>query len=930
MRYQKQKRYLTQTNMALSNDERQSLIELKEQGYSFSEAMGFLGSSRMGNASRVTGELLQDDTAPQDDSAGADLKRGFGEAQTRFQEGLERQDTASQRETGLGRLSGTLGAGFRAAGEATGSLLGGAIRAVPGGTTAMNKIEDVVGTGVEKSLETGVPQKIGEQFEKLPEGVQTGLGDLGNVAMGAAGIAEPLVAPGATRAVSTAIKTGLKKIEDSSSIVGKSGVTQSGTAGITEALTKGLAPEDIMQRVARVSKGKQIKFEERAGESIGEYLVSRDIFGTPEQIFDQLFTRMQQSKSRVDRRLAAIDGLYKSTAVKNALTEITAKEAAVGVPGRESQRIATLAKKHKNEGLTLSEVNEVKRILERNVRVDYFKEVNTAGIEKTNRIDSDIRDFIEQKATAKGFNVVAQLNKETSLAKQLADNLSDEYAGSAGNNAVSITDWILLSEGATSPAALAGFVGKKIASSKTMMSATARIMAKNKGLKKDLPDAPVQNEQGLKGYLKFLDEQGLREDVKKNASRRADIDEANQQIAMELRAQMLDIPETGTATLPDGGMIRTTSFPSFVPSHLRSKARFERVLDHIEDGTKPRANAGKDLELYDLVKNEVNNRKKKLIDQPKQDTGVGTDAAFGGVAGVEVDDEGNITFNPFAGAAGIVAMGSIKKFADIKVTPETVAKNMDDIDLAKISAWLDNPKDPQVNVNTDTLFRAVGIPDSTDQAIKERFLKEVTDEYAKKTKPAKAKTNLLEEAKKYGTASLRDKYPDMAEAMFRLPDEISVYRGSGKGIGNSTLVKGEYWADSSEFASTFGNVTEETLPKNTAIFDLDMVKNDPTQKLVPGNLLVDQEALTDFLVDKGIEYTKNTNSRGVEFVKLNKLESQLRRKAEAMKMTEFKNHVMQNYEKYRDELARISRGYTQADMSRRRSPIEDIWKKANE
>lgn len=109
----------------------------------------------------------------------------------------------------------------------------------------------------------------------------------------------------------------------------------------------------------------------------------------------------------------------------------------------------------------------------------------------------------------------------------------------------------------------------------------------------------------------------------------------------------------------------------------------------------------------------------------------GQEQAYGAVAGVQLDENGQITFNPFAAALGIGAVGAVRRFADIRVTPETVAKNMDDTDLDKISRYLDNPDDFVTQIETGPLLRAVGISDNVDDAVRVRFLKEVTDEYAK-------------------------------------------------------------------------------------------------------------------------------------------------------------------------------------------------------
>ena len=152
-----------------------------------------------------------------------------------------------------------------------------------------------------------------------------------------------------------------------------------------------------------------------------------------------------------------------------------------------------------------------------------------------------------------------------------------------------------------------------------------------------------------------------------------------------------------------------------------------------------------------------------------------------------------------------------------------------------------------------------------------------------------------------------------------------VYRGEGKGIGNSTLVDGQYFADSKEFASQFGNVSESVIPKGSKVFDLDKVKSGSS--VIPQEMLVDNKALTKYLIDNGFDYTRNTNTRGVEFVKLNKTLNELETLASKSKsLADFKQKAMANYDTYRDEIARLSKNYTNADISRLRDPLDDIYR----
>jgi len=619
--------------MALSTDEKQALIELKNQGFTYDEAMGFLATSRTGNKSRVETKLETPDIEDINDGAIADIAAGFSGAKQAFSQGFDRQDVVEQRPTVVGRVSGTLGAGFRAAGEAIGSLTGGAIRALPGGTTAMNKLSDVVGAGAEKAMQSGAFQASQRGFEKLPEGVQQTLGDVGNVAMGAVGIAEPLVAPGAAKALSTGIKT-----------FATAGIKDVGEKGIQAAVKTGLEPEALMQRVARISKGKQTKFEQRAGESVGDYLVNRGIFGDPESITEQLYTRMQTSKGRVDAGLNKVGGVYKNDTVQDALEQLAEREARVSsarTPSRDTALVNNLLNKHNGEGLTLTEVNQVKRLYERNIKLDYLRDNVADGIARANNVDSQLRDFVEKTAETGGFPTVKALNKETALAKQLLDDLGAEYAGQAGNNFVSLSDAFFLAEAASNPTALAAFGLKKTFSSKSAMSAVARMMAKKRGVQdlpsgdivepKLLPAAPegaprssiestgapiVTGGQTASGRV----EPGITERTPNSAIRRSDseprqsplmrIEDARNQSISEIETEMIELSKAGYRTVLPHDATRagspvvavSSTFPKWVPEHLRSKELFDKVWQNINENKVPRANATQEIELQNIIR----------------------------------------------------------------------------------------------------------------------------------------------------------------------------------------------------------------------------------------------------------------------------------------------------------------------------------------
>ena len=149
------------------------------------------------------------------------------------------------------------------------------------------------------------------------------------------------------------------------------------------------------------------------------------------------------------------------------------------------------------------------------------------------------------------------------------------------------------------------------------------------------------------------------------------------------------------------------------------------------------------------------------------------------------------------------------------------------------------------------------------------FEVEIKPEMAGRVEAFQQKTEedmLMEEARKYKSAEEFVK-AQLDKHTTTLKNDLKVYRGEGGGIGNTTLVNGKYFADSEKFAKTFGNVTEHTIPEGTKIFDLDVFKKQ-NNGIVSDQTLVDPTKLTDFLIDNGYEYTKNTNTRGIEYVKL--------------------------------------------------------------
>jgi hypothetical protein len=240
-------------------------------------------------------------------------------------------------------------------------------------------------------------------------------------------------------------------------------------------------PENIMQRVARISKDKQAKFEQVAGESVGKYLVDRNIYGNVEKITNQLYKRFKDSYQQADDSLSQLKGKFTPEPIKTALKELSEREARVSTPGAPSPTIARVNQLAAKKSWDMSEINEIKRLYERNVKVDYLKQNLPESVARANNIDSAIRNWQFKQAKTLGLKNLPEINRETQLAKQLMDALGKEYAGNAGNNAINLSDWLVMSGG--DPTAIGLFITKKTLSAKTVQSAIAKKLSRGKGTK---------------------------------------------------------------------------------------------------------------------------------------------------------------------------------------------------------------------------------------------------------------------------------------------------------------------------------------------------------------------------------------------------------------------------------------------------------------
>ena len=352
---------------------------------------------------------------------------------------------------------------------------GGAIGDVVGAGLEATGVAEPLGKAIAPVVQSDPVQKAMEAFKTLPQETQDVLGAIvntANIPLGGAGV-------GTAKSV---IETGIKKTGE---VAGKV---------VTETASKVLpTSESIMQRVARIPKGEQVKFEKLTGKSVGQFLDETGNYGTPDKIVEKLYNDFTQSKATADNALAQIKGTYKSEPVTTALKELEGKVARTsspGAPDSDLARVTELVAKEKTEGLTMTEINEVKRIYERRVRLDYLKGNVAEDVTRANNVDNALRAWQFAEAEKAGLKNLPEINKFTQANKQLMDALGKEQAGIGGNNALGLTDAILLAGG--SPESIASLLVKKTFSDPGVQSFVAKKLSKNK-VKKSVPEADFKN-----------------------------------------------------------------------------------------------------------------------------------------------------------------------------------------------------------------------------------------------------------------------------------------------------------------------------------------------------------------------------------------------------------------------------------------------------
>lgn len=442
------------------------------------EKTPFLSSSKLGqSAGQVFGAekgIKEFNTASKEyEDVASNLTKAIGNAKklgqdtTRLETALaQHQQEAPNLDNFIGNKAKTLmeatpgKATEMIAGEALGTVLeatsggilsGGAKAVTAGGVKALAKEGAIVG---------GAYGSLGGAATGMQEGKNVG-GVLKDAAIGGATGAVLGGATGGLIGAVPSVITGIQKIPGLSKTF----------AGVAK---ENIVPkaESIMNRVARVKPNEARAFEDMSGKTIGKYLVETGNFGTPDNIVAKEAQKFAKSVADVDKAFDSLPGTYKPQEVIDVLE--SSVERLGKVKSKEVKRATELLNKAKAEGLNMAEINEAKRLFERNVKLAYNKAINPDQVALATNMDNALREWQFAQADMLGFSNIGEMNLQTRMSKHIVNSLGGKIVDNALLNGISLSDWIMLSGG--NPAAVGGLLTKRLFSDPGVQAKIAKML----------------------------------------------------------------------------------------------------------------------------------------------------------------------------------------------------------------------------------------------------------------------------------------------------------------------------------------------------------------------------------------------------------------------------------------------------------------------
>jgi hypothetical protein len=349
-------------------------------------------------AIREEAPVLKEEPIP----AGKELKFAFEDLQTFIKD----QPQAGKDIFGL------------AAGAGAGALASGTLKAIP----VISKLAKAGGlTKLLTRMGIGATEAAAAQtaFSVVEEGKLPTAKDVGELA--AVGAAIPVVG---------AIGAGAKKL------LGKA---------IPESLVKSATRLKPNEKIKIAQKLEQMGVNETA-ETAEQYLIREKIAGTPKQMADDLLKKSKLARAEKLKVLKDLPNKFKDDVIEQFADETLAAVEGVAGLEKEAEKIAKIAKSIKSpQGATLSEIDELKTIFDRNLNVftiagDVKQAAKAKGLAN---LRGNAQALIEREAEKLGVANIKQLNQEVSLTRALGDAIKKQEIGAGGNALANLSDYLL-------------------------------------------------------------------------------------------------------------------------------------------------------------------------------------------------------------------------------------------------------------------------------------------------------------------------------------------------------------------------------------------------------------------------------------------------------------------------------------------------------
>lgn len=404
------------------------------------------------------------------------IKTGIEEKGSKIQEQISGEGEFAN-QSALERGVGATATGFSA-------LSGTLYNVLPeGARNALDEIGGGIGKGINYLADKISNNPALQEFANSEAGKDTNrvarvLADLGVISGEILG-ADQLVKIGAK--ADTSITKTIDKTKTAIGDTGSGGLDLLDSAG--EKIKSGVesAPVAIMNKIARVTPKEAQTFKGMTGKDIGQYLSEKGNFNSPTKLIENEAKTFTQTLADKEATLAKLPGEFKSGIIDDVLKELKDKALSTSTKNVKApylKQVNEWITKAKSTGLNNAEINNVKKLFEREVKLGYNKLTDATKVKQATYLDDALRTFQDDTASKLGFTNIKELSKQIQASKFIVDKIGNKLVSNNLLNGVSLTDYIILSGG--EPASVGAFLTKKVFSNKAIQARVAKALSSGK------------------------------------------------------------------------------------------------------------------------------------------------------------------------------------------------------------------------------------------------------------------------------------------------------------------------------------------------------------------------------------------------------------------------------------------------------------------